>query len=128
METKQIKANAIRKLKEFWSWRNISNSEFEYDENYNLYVTRSYPLDQCPKVWQRESPSEFKAIVEGINAIDNPRYRAILILQFAEIYLNNKDIMDRLNLKSSQYYNLKNKALLEFAKHYRSGWLETYRG
>lgn len=126
METKQIKANAIRKLKEFWRLARIAGADISIDRNYIIHVTKINDEDYYTDGWRRKAPEEFKIIIETINNLNDIRYRKALILRYVEYGLKSKEIMSRMKLKSAQYHNIKSQALLEFAKYYRDGWLETY--
>ncbi|MEW4354086.1 transcriptional regulator [Streptococcus pneumoniae] len=134
MNKKQIRQYADRKLKEFRRWQRIARSlDLAYSDDYILQAESNdfQPVERL-KINQEIAEQELNAIKSAINSIDNKRLRQLLILN----YLERKELKDvrrlieRQNkpyepIKESQCNYLKNKALLAFAKHYRSGALET---
>lgn len=131
---KQVREYAHRKLKEFKRWQRIAQDDsIRYSDNYILQADRNkfQPVEYLA-INQETAQKELNAIKSAINSISDIRLRQLLILN----YLERRPIEQvRLRIKSKykpyeaikegQYNNLKNAALLAFAKQYRNGVLET---
>lgn len=143
METKKTLANSRRKLGEFNHWRSVAGLYPLYfvdcKPDYRLELfelpDRSGPEWQHRHEFIRIAPEETNEILRAVNSIEDERQRVILIMSyicpFAErdsfsSKFGDPEIMERVGVKKSQFYRLKQAALLAFAKSYRQGVLETY--
>ncbi|MBF0818978.1 ArpU family transcriptional regulator [Streptococcus acidominimus] len=134
MNKKQVRKRANRKLKEFGRWQRIARDDtLSYSDDYILQADGNdfHPVN-CLTIDRETAQQELNAIKSAINGIDNKRLRQLLILNCLERreLKDVRQLIERQNrpfepIKESQCYNLKNKALLAFAKQYRKGVLET---
>ncbi|HFH7120478.1 TPA: ArpU family phage packaging/lysis transcriptional regulator [Streptococcus agalactiae] len=122
------KKNAMRKLKEFQRWQRIANSlDLTYNELYQFDIEYHSTRRTYLEISRECALEELGAIKYAINQLSKIDYRQILI----ECYLiseklSNQEIMTKLNRSESWYYETKKRALLEFAEHYRDGYLLCY--
>ncbi|MEE3742049.1 ArpU family phage packaging/lysis transcriptional regulator [Streptococcus dysgalactiae] len=121
------KKNAIRKLKEFHRWQRIANSlGLSYNELYQFDIEYHPTRRKHLEISRKCALEELDAIKHAINRLSKIEYRQILI----ECYLISEkkpqqDIIAELNRSQSWYYEIKKRALLEFAQSYRNGVLIT---
>lgn len=121
------KKNAIRKLKEFHRWQRIANSlGLSYNELYQFDIEYHPTRRKHLEISRECALEELDAIKFAINQLSKIEYRQILI----ECYLISEkkpqqDIIAELNRSQSWYYEIKKRALLEFAQSYRNGVLIT---
>ncbi|WP_283265996.1 ArpU family phage packaging/lysis transcriptional regulator [Streptococcus dysgalactiae] len=121
------KKNAIRKLKEFHRWQRIANSlGLSYNERYQFDIEYHPTRRKHLEISRECALEELDAIKHAINRLSKIAYRQILI----ECYLVSEkkpqqDIIAELNRSQSWYYEIKKRALLEFAQSYRNGVLIT---
>ncbi|EFY02150.1 ArpU family encoded transcriptional regulator [Streptococcus satellite phage Javan120] len=121
------KKNAIRKLKEFHRWQRIANSlGLSYNERYQFDIEYHPTRRKHLEISRECALEELDAIKFAINQLSKIEYRQILI----ECYLISEkkpqqDIIAELNRSQSWYYEIKKRALLEFAQSYRNGVLIT---
>ncbi|MTB63852.1 ArpU family transcriptional regulator [Streptococcus sp. zg-86] len=131
---KQARIYANRKLKEFGRWQRIArDGSVVYSDDYILQADGNnfQPVERL-EINQETARQELNAIKSAINAISDIRQRQVLILNYLEgkpveqVRLEIKRTLEPFEpIKKSQYYTLKNSALLAFAKQYRNGVLET---
>ncbi|GGE38257.1 ArpU family transcriptional regulator [Streptococcus himalayensis] len=131
---KQIRAYANRKLKEFRRWQRIArDGNVVYSDDYILQAENGdfQPVERL-EMNQETARQELNAIKSAINSISDIRLRQLLILNCLEcmtveqVRLKIKSKYKPFEpIKEGQYHNLKNLALLAFAKQYRNGVLET---
>ncbi|BCK48687.1 ArpU family encoded transcriptional regulator [Streptococcus satellite phage Javan142] len=120
------KKNAVRKLKEFHRWQRIANSlDLTYTELYQFDIDYHPTRRKHLEISRECALEELDAIKHAINQLSKVAYRQILI----ECYLigekkPQQDIMEELNRSQSWYYEIKKRALLEFAELYRDGVLK----
>ncbi|WP_067086786.1 hypothetical protein [Streptococcus marmotae] len=134
MDKKQIRIYANRKLKEFGRWQRIArDGSVVYSDDYILQADGNdfQPVERL-EMNQETARQELNAIKSAINAISDIRQRQVLILNYLEgkpIEQVRQSIKSKYRpfepIKERQYHNLKNLALLAFAKQYRNGVLET---
>lgn len=131
MDKKARIALAKRKLKEFHRWQNVAVfwDDISVSDSWIIEPYRFNPENYADRLqeWQRQAPYEVNEIIKAVNAVQKECCRAIIIMSFLERpKKSTAEQMKVINLKSAQYYNLKNLALLEFASLYRDGLLLTY--
>ncbi|CYV41753.1 ArpU family transcriptional regulator [Streptococcus suis] len=127
-----LKKLAKRKLSEFHRWCRVAALYIDLTQtegNWLVPLLEYDPEDYKDRQhnWQREAPEEVNEIIKAVNAIQKERHRAILIMSFLErSKRSTSEQMQAIKRKSTQYHNLKNRALLEFARLYRDGELLQY--
>ncbi|MER0123196.1 ArpU family phage packaging/lysis transcriptional regulator [Streptococcus sp. ZJ100] len=134
MNKKQVREYAKRKLKEFERWQRIAQDDsIRYSDEYILQAERGefQPVERL-EINRETARQELNAIKSAINSISDIRLRQILISNYLErktVEQVRQTIKSKYQpyeaIKKSQYNNLKNTALLAFAKQYRNGILET---
>ncbi|MEX5398648.1 ArpU family phage packaging/lysis transcriptional regulator [Streptococcus sp. ZJ93] len=134
MDKKRIRKHASRKLKEFERWQRIAQDDsIRYSDEYILQAERGefQPVERL-EINRETARQELNAIKSAINSISDIRLRQILISNYLErktVEQVRQTIKSKYQpyeaIKKSQYNNLKNTALLAFAKQYRNGILET---
>lgn len=134
MNKKQARKYANRKLKEFERWQRIAQDDtLAYTDDYILQAEgENFQRVEQLEIKRETAQQELNAIKSAINSINDTRLRQLLILNYLErkpmtyVRLTIKSTYKPFEpIKESQCYNLKNKALLAFAKQYRNGVLET---
>ncbi|MEX5397070.1 ArpU family phage packaging/lysis transcriptional regulator [Streptococcus sp. ZJ93] len=133
MDKKRIREYAKRKLKEFERWQRIAQDDsIRYSDEYILQAERGefQPVERL-EINRETARQELNAIKSAINSIGDIRQRQILILNYLErkpVEQVRQIVKSKYQpyeaIKKSQYNNLKNAALLAFAKQYRNGVLE----
>ncbi|HEM4974582.1 TPA: DUF1492 domain-containing protein [Streptococcus suis] len=127
-----VKQLAKRKLKEFHRWCRVAvlhHDQIQISENWTVKLFEFDPEDYKGRVhgWQREAPNEVNEILKAINAIAEPRHRAIFIMSYiSPDKIRTTEQAQRLGIAESTYYLAKNEALQEFAELYRGGALLQY--
>ncbi|HFI0508164.1 TPA: DUF1492 domain-containing protein [Streptococcus suis] len=114
-----VKQLAKRKLKEFHRWCRVANLFYEPTESFDNWLVPL--LDYDPEEyrdrkhnWQREAPNEVNEILKAINAIAEPRHRAIFIMSYiSPDKIRTTEQAQRLGIAESTYYLAKNEALQE---------------
>lgn len=123
----KTKKNAIRKLKEYIRWCLVDGDmEQKVTQTYSLMPrqTGGIPTKTVEKlvVNKVSAEQEINNIREAINRLPNNAHRRILIEKYIQDY-SDTEIHLGLGYEKTQYYQMKQDALLAFAHSYRQGIL-----